>query len=470
MMPQLSPLWTAAEIAAATGGTVHGEFAANNVTFDSREVIGGELFVAMRGEAMDGHSFVPQAIARGAAGHLVSMAVDAPHVRVADPNAALGALAAAARDRAPALRIGVTGSVGKTGVKEAIRAALARFAPDAVHASVKSYNNHTGVPLSLARMPRDSRFGVFEMGMNHAGEIAALTTQVRPHIALITWIASAHIENFASEAGIADAKGEIFAGLESGGTAIIPYDNIHRDRLLAHARPHAGRIVTFGTDPAADVAAEQIALHPDCSCVTARIGSHRLTFKVGMAGRHWVGNALAVLAAVEAAGADLALAGLALADLGDLPGRGQRLRIATDTGPAIVIDESYNANPASMAASLAVLRDVTPAGQGRRLALLGAMRELGDRSDAFHADLAPHIVAAGVSSIILVGNEMKPLATALSRQLEVLHVVDAAAARIEITRLLGKDDVLLVKGSNSVGLGNVVAALRDGAGGGEGPN
>lgn len=463
----MTPLWTAAEIAAATGGTVHGDFSANNVTFDSREVIGGELFVAMRGDAMDGHSFVPQAIQRGAAGHLVSMAVDAPHVRVADTNAALGALAAAARDRAPALRIGVTGSVGKTGVKEALRAALTRFAPDAVHASVKSYNNHTGVPLSLARMPRDTRFGVFEMGMNHAGEIAALTAQVRPHIAMITWVASAHIENFANEEGIADAKGEIFFGLQPGGTAIIPYDNRHRDRLLAHARPYAGRIITFGSDAGADVVAEQVALHPDCSCVTARVGSHRLTFKVGMAGRHWVGNALAVLAAVDAAGGDLALAGLALAELGDLPGRGQRLRVATDAGPAIVIDESYNANPASMAASLAVLGEITPAGQGRRLALLGAMRELGARSDEFHADLAPHIVAAGVSCIILVGNEMKPLATALSRQLEVLHVVDAAAAQVETTRLLGKDDVLLVKGSNSVGLGRVVAALRDE--GGEGP-
>jgi UDP-N-acetylmuramoyl-tripeptide--D-alanyl-D-alanine ligase len=319
-------------------------------------------------------------------------------------------------------------------------------------------------------MPRDTRFGVFEMGMNHAGEITALTAQVRPHIALITWVASAHIENFANEEGIADAKGEIFAGLQPGGTAIIPHDNVHRDRLIGHARPHAARIITFGTGAGADVVAEQVALHPDCSCVTARVGAHRLTFKVGMSGRHWVGNALAVLAAVDAAGGDLALAGLALAELGDLPGRGQRLRVATDTGAAIVIDESYNANPASMAASLAVLGAITPAGQGRRLALLGAMRELGARSDEFHAELAPHIVAAGVSCIIVVGNEMKPLATALSRQLEVLHVVDAGAAEVEITRLLGKDDVLLVKGSNSVGLGRVVAALRDGPEGGEGPN
>ena len=179
-----------------------------------------------------------------------------------------------------------------------------------------------------------------------------------------------------------------------------------------------------------------------------------------MAGRHWVGNALAVLAAVHAAGGDLALAGLALAELTDLPGRGQRLRVAARNGTAIVIDESYNANPASMAASLAVLAEVVPAGRGRRLALLGAMRELGDQSDRFHADLAPDVVAAGVSSIILVGNEMKPLATALGRQLEVLHVADAAAAETEVARLIASDDVVLVKGSNSVGLGGVVAALK----------
>jgi len=455
----MTGLWTATAIAAATGGEANGDFTASVVSFDSREVSAGDLFIALQGDAMDGHRFVPQAIARGAAGLIVSQPVDAPHVRVADTTAALAALAAAARTRSAALRIGVTGSVGKTGVKEAIRASLDRFAPGTVHASVKSYNNHTGVPLSLARMPQASRFGIFEMGMNHQGEIAALTQMVRPAIAVITWVASAHIENFADEAGIADAKGEIFGGLPAGGTAIIPFDNPHFDRLLGHARAHATRIISFGSGAGADVVAEQVALHPDCSCVTARIGDRRLTFKIGMAGRHWVGNALAVLAAVDAAGGDLALAGLALADLTDLPGRGQRLRVATPTGTAILIDESYNANPASMAAALAVLGDVTPARQGRRLAILGAMRELGGLSDRFHAELAPHMVAAGISSVILVGNEMKPLAAALARRLDVLHVADAAAAQIEIGRLLAGDDVVLVKASNSMRLGDVVTHL-----------
>ncbi|WP_310476131.1 UDP-N-acetylmuramoyl-tripeptide--D-alanyl-D-alanine ligase [Sandarakinorhabdus sp.] len=458
-------LWTSAAIAAATGGATHGDFVANGVTFDSREVAPGDLFIALKGEATDGHRFVGKAVERGAAGLLVSETVDAPPetpiVRVADTMAALNALGAAARDRSSALRIGVTGSVGKTGVKEALKAALSRFAPDAVHASVKSYNNHTGVPLSLARMPAASRFGVFEMGMNHSGELAELTQLVRPDIAIVTWVASAHREFFASETDIARAKAEIFGGLPAGGTAIIPHDNEHAASLARAAADAGAKVVRFGLNDGADVHAEKIALHPDCSCVTARIGSDTLTFKIGMAGRHWVNNALAVLAGVQAAGGDLALAGLALADLNDLPGRGRRLRVAVGSGQAVVIDEAYNANPASMAASLAVLRDVAPARSGRRLALLGSMKELGALSDEFHAGLAPHIRDAGVAAAVLVGAEMKPLVAALGRSIDVRHVADADAARAEISRMIGADDVLLVKGSNSIGLARVIEALGE---------
>lgn len=455
-------LWTSAAIAEACQGTAHGDFVADGVTFDSREVVAGDLFIALKGEATDGHRFVGTALQRGAAGLLVSEALDAPHVRVADTMAALNALGAAARDRSSATRIGVTGSVGKTGVKEALKAALSRFAPDAVHASVKSYNNHTGVPLSLSRMPAASRFGVFEMGMNHSGELAELTQLVRPHIAIVTWIASAHREFFATETDIAMAKAEIFAGLRAGGTAIIPHDNPHAD-LLARAAADAGaKVVRFGMNDGADVCAEKVALHPDCSCVTARIGSDTLTFKIGMAGQHWVNNALAVLAGVQAAGGDLALAGLALAELNDLPGRGRRLRVAAGAGQAIVIDEAYNANPASMAASLAVLKAVAPARHGRRLALLGSMKELGTLSDEFHAGLAPHIRDAGVAAAVLVGAEMQPLAAALGRSIDVRHVADADAARTEISRLIAADDVLLVKGSNSIGLARVIEALASG--------
>ncbi len=458
-----APLWTAADIAAATGGAVHGDFTADGVTFDSREVIGGELFVALKGEATDGHRFVDGACARGAAGMLVSEPVTAPHVRVADTMAGLTALAVAARARTAARIVGVTGSVGKTGTKEALRLALERAAPDAVHASVKSYNNHTGVPLSLARMPADTRFGVFEMGMNHAGELQALTALVRPHVAIVTWVASAHREFFASEEAIADAKGEIFAGLEPGGTAIIPFDSVHRDRLVRAAHAHTDRVVTFGLGDGADVRATDHVLHPDCTTATAVVGARRLIFRIGSPGAHWLSNALAVLAAIDAVGGDLALAGLALADLGGLPGRGQRFAVARGDGTATVIDESYNANPASMAAALKVLGATPVSGAGKRRVVLGAMKELGAEADAFHAGLAPLLDAAHVGHAVLVGPEMAALAAALPRHIPALLVDDAAQATAAVAAHLAAGDVLLVKGSNSVGLGAVVAAFKEAA-------
>ena len=454
----MTPLWTSDAIATATGGTVHGSFRADGVTFDSREVMPGDLFIALKGEATDGHRFVNGAKDKGAAGFLVSEPVEAPHVLVADTTEALNALGAAARARSAATIVGITGSVGKTGTKEALKAALDRFAPGEVHASVKSYNNHTGVPLSLARMPADARFGIFEMGMNHAGELAALTRLVRPHVALVTWIASAHREYFDSDAAIADAKGEIFQGLVESGTAIIPFDSEHRDRLIGHSL--GSPFVTFGEGEGADVRALRHALHPDCTTVTADVQGETLTFKIGMPGRHWLNNALGVLAAVKAVGGDLGLAGLALAEMNGLPGRGRRFRVDRDGGQAVVIDESYNANPASMAAALGVLGGTTPAARGRRLAVLGSMKELGKDSSRFHADLAPAVVGAGVERAILVGSETQPLADALRRQIKVEQVDDAAAAIAAVERTLGRDDVLLVKGSNSVGLGRLVAHLQ----------
>ncbi len=461
--PAITPLWTSEEIVTATGGIASAPFVVDGVTFDSREVGPRDLFVALSGEATDGHRFVEQARERGASGFLVSNDVDAPHVRVADTTAGLTALAVAARARTHAKIIGVTGSVGKTGVKEAIRLALTRAMPDRVHASVKSYNNHTGVPLSLARMPADTRAGVFEMGMNHAGELAALTRIVRPHIAVVTAIASAHREFFASEEAIADAKGEIFAGLEPGGVAIVPFDSPHRDRLIGHARDHAARIVTFGLGDGADVRATAFTLHPDCITATATIGEHRLMFRVGMAGAHWLSNTLAVLAAVDAVGGDLALAGLALAELTELAGRGARFTVARDDGIATVIDESYNANPASMAAALGVLGGVVPRGQGRRIAVLGEMRELGTGSDDFHAGLAAAVEAAGVDRAILVGDAMAALANALPRRITTTRAADATDAFAILDKALAANDVVLIKGSNSVGLGSLVARLRKAA-------
>jgi UDP-N-acetylmuramoyl-tripeptide--D-alanyl-D-alanine ligase len=454
----MSPLWTSGEIAAATGGEAHGVFEAMGVAFDSREIGQGDLFVAMKGEATDGHRFVDRAFAAGAAGAIVAQAVEGPHVRVPDPIRALDDLGRASRARGQARIAGVTGSAGKTGTKEALHAALERFAPGRVHRSVKSYNNHTGVPLSLARMPRDARFGIFEMGMNHAGELAALTRLVRPHVAIVTTIAPAHREYFASDAAIADAKGEIFQGLEPGGTAIIPHDNPHRDRLIQAARPHAARIMTFGLEEGADVRASYVVRGPrGGSMVTAALPDGQLSFTISQPGLHWVSNALAVLAAVDALGGDLALAGLALADLGGIKGRGERHRIALDGGEALLIDESYNANPASMKATLKVLGEEVVG--GRRIAVLGAMKELGADGAAFHAGLAGPLAEAGVDYAILVGEEMEPLAKALGGQVKMAHVADAAAALPLAREAIGPGDAMLVKGSNSIGLAALVEAL-----------
>ncbi len=455
----MSALWTSAEIVAATGGTASTPFAVNGVAFDSREVGPGDLFIALKGETTDGHRFVDGAFEQGAAGAITSQPVAHPHVQVADTTAALDALGVAARARTAAKIAGVTGSVGKTGTKEALSAALARGKRGAVHRSVKSYNNHTGVPLSLSRMPADSAFGIFEMGMNHAGELAALTRLVRPHVALITTVAAAHIEFFGSVEAIADAKGEIFEGLEPGGTAIIPFDSPYRDRLIAHAKPHAANILTFGTGEGADVRALDAIPNGSGTMVTARLPDAELTFTLSQPGAHWVSNAMAVLAAVHALGGDLAAAGLALADFAGLPGRGAHHRIAVGDGEALLIDESYNANPTSMAATLDVLGKTEAT---RRIAVLGAMRELGPTSDALHESLAAPILAAGVDYALLVGSGMEPLAKALEGKVESAHWPDASSAGESLRKLLRPGDAILIKGSNAIGLGRIVATLTGG--------
>ncbi|MBX9729340.1 MAG: UDP-N-acetylmuramoylalanyl-D-glutamyl-2, 6-diaminopimelate--D-alanyl-D-alanine ligase, partial [Sphingopyxis sp.] len=342
-----SPLWTSDEIAAATGGRANGAFSVSGVAFDSREVGEGDLFIALRGETTDGHRFIESAFAAGAAGAIVEQPVDGPHVLVADSMAALEALGRASRARSRAIIVGVTGSVGKTGIKEAIAAVLERHAPGAVHRSVKSYNNHTGVPLSLARMPRETRFGVFEMGMNHAGEIRALTAQVRPHIAMITTIAPAHIENLGSLEAIANAKAEIFEGLEPGGTAILPFDSEWYDHLLAAARLHATDTLSFGTREGATVRAHDWVADPETggSLITADVKGSTLCFCLAQPGDHWVANAMGVLSVAAAAGGDLNAAGVALAELPGIAGRGARHSITVGSGEALLIDESYNANP-----------------------------------------------------------------------------------------------------------------------------
>ncbi|WAT19311.1 UDP-N-acetylmuramoyl-tripeptide--D-alanyl-D-alanine ligase [Aurantiacibacter sp. MUD11] len=460
--PRLA-LWTSAEIAAATGGTAYGEFQVSGVEMDSRDVVGGDLFVALKGEAMDGHRFIDKAFANGAAAALVDREVDYPHVRVADTTEALKALARVARERVNAKIVGVTGSVGKTGVKEAIFTALERSSRGAAHRSVRSYNNHVGVPLSLSRMPARSRFGVFEMGMNHANEITGLTTQVRPHVAVITTIAPAHIENLGSMEAIADAKAEIFDGLVEGGTAVIPADSDWADQLRSAAEKQGAKVVSFGRSPDADM--RLLDAVPDGtggSLVTAAMGDMRLCFTVAEPGEHWIDNALCVMAAVHAVGGDIGAAGLALAEMGGLKGRGARLRAKVPGGHALIIDESYNANPASMRATLAQLGQ-TPA--TRRIAVLGSMKELGDFAERFHAQLLGPITDAGIDHAVLVGDEMSALAREmgkfaagpLGKAPSFAHCSNAGEAIAALQEFgLAGGDAVLVKGSNSVGLARVV--------------
>jgi len=456
----VTPLWTSDEIAAATGGTASAPFEVSGVTFDSREVQPGDLFIAMPGTVHDGHRFVEGAFASGAAGAIVSQPVAGPHILVTDTAAALEALGRASRERSNARILGVTGSVGKTSTKEALATALERYRPGKVHRSVKSYNNHTGVPLSLARMPRDVDYAVLELGMSNAGEIAALTRQVRPHVALITAIAPAHIESLGSEEAIADAKAEIFEGLRPEGIAIIPNDSPHRDRLVKAARRHADRIVTFGNGDADVHAIHAVAAEGGGSLISAALLERELTFTISQRGEHWVSNALAVLAAVEAVGADIGLAGLALADLGGLKGRGERHSIPFGEGEVLLIDESYNANPASMAATLKSLGEERHV--QRRIAVLGPMRELGTHGDALHAGLAPAVLFAKIDNLILIGEEMAPLEAALAGQLSVERVGDVDQATAALQSILRAGDAVLVKASNAVGLAKLVERVAGG--------
>jgi UDP-N-acetylmuramoyl-tripeptide--D-alanyl-D-alanine ligase len=464
----MSALWTSDELATVMNGQANAEFACNGVAFDSREIGQGDLFFAMKGEHSDGHLFVEKALVAGASGAIVSDAVPGPQVRVTDTMRALEQLGVASRNRVDATIFGVTGSAGKTGTKEALYAALDRASFGKAHRSVKSYNNHVGVPLSLARMPADTQYGVFEMGMNHAGELSQLTQFVRPHIAIITTIAPAHIEHFKDESGIADAKGEIFEGLVEGGTAIIPRDNVHYPRLRAKAEKHAANIISFGFSPEADVrCVDHIASERGGSLITARLPHGMLCYTLSQPGDYWIANSLAVLAAVEAAGADLAAAGLALAELGGLKGRGARHTISAGGGEALLIDESYNANPASMAATLTQLGHTKA---DRHVAILATMKELGDKSPDYHAGLKANLDAAGVTYALLVGEGMSPLVEALAADIvwagKFTHCASAKDAIPVAKDIIRAGDAILVKGSNSMGLSAVVDALT-GAGGGE---
>jgi len=472
----MTDLWTSSELAAALSGTPSDDFTVRGIEFDSREVSDGDLFFALKGEQSDGHLYLDKAFEQGGAGAVVSQAANGPHILVDDTILALDNLARAARARGAAKIIGVTGSVGKTGTKEALFAALDRISNGKAHRSLKSYNNHVGVPLSLSRMPRDSSFGIFEMGMNHPGELAQLTQLVRPDVAIITTIAPAHVGFFKDESAIADAKAEIFSGLTQNGTAIIPFDSPHYQRLHKAASQYTQNIISFGMNEGAMVrATEAIALDEGGTLVTAHIltadgkEDRNICYTIAEPGVHWVANSLAIMAAVYALNSDLARTGLALAELSGLAGRGQRHSIETpDSKTALLIDESYNANPASMRATLQQLRQ--SAVSGRRIAVLGMMGELGDASQKYHEELADDIRAADIDYVIMVGDDMQFCVNRLNETTDEPqqtgiafdHVANAAEALPLVVNFIVGGDAILIKGSNYLGLAALVSALVSG--------
>jgi UDP-N-acetylmuramoyl-tripeptide--D-alanyl-D-alanine ligase len=451
-------LWTAGEIAAATGGRPQGEWSVAGVAIDSRSVAPGELFVALRGPNHDGHDFVGAALERGAAAlvHRLpeKIAADAPLVVVEDTMRALTALGQTARARSRARLAAITGSVGKTGSKEALRLVLSGQAP--THASAASFNNHWGVPLSLARQPRDTVYGVYELGMNAPGEIATLVRLVRPHVAMITAVAPAHLGFFPSVEAIAAAKAEIFGGLKPGGTAVLNRDDRHfaqLERLAAAAG--CARVIGFGAAAGAEARLREAELDPTGSDVVMTLGGTEIAYRIGAPGHHWVINSLGVLACAAALGADPGAAAQALAGFRPPKGRGERHRLRRRGGEIVLIDESYNANPASMRAALALL-ETAP---GRRLAALGDMLELGEHAPALHAALVEPVVACGADRVFTVGPAMAHLHAALPTAQRGPHVGSAVELLPILEAELRPGDTLLIKGSLGIAMGQLVEAL-----------
>jgi UDP-N-acetylmuramoyl-tripeptide--D-alanyl-D-alanine ligase len=461
------PLWTVDTMAAAMRAARAGPLPPSvpGISIDTRTLTRGEAFFAIKGDNRDGHDFVQAALAAGAglavvaADKRASFPADAPLLVVPDVLDGLRDLARAARERSTAKIIGVTGSVGKTGTKEALRLALARQGE--THASAASYNNHWGVPLSLARCPETARYAVFEMGMNHAGEIEPLTRLVRPQVAIVTTVEPVHLEFFGSVEAIADAKAEIFLGLESGGAAIINRDNPQFARLAESAkRAGVARIVSFGEHASADARLLQCSLQSDGSTVQARILGTDATYKLGAPGRHLVLNSLAVLATVALVGADLALAALALAELQPPTGRGARATLDVPGGTALLIDESYNANPASMRAALALLGHADVGPRGRRIAVLGDMLELGPRGADLHRDLSQAVLAHEVDLVFCCGPLMRALWEALPSGRQGGYAETSAGLESHVLSAIQPGDAIMVKGSLGSRMAPIVKALQ----------
>lgn len=457
-------IWTAQAAAAATGGQKRGDWAASGVSIDSRHIQPGDLFVALVGENNDGHDYVAQALSSGAVAAIVSRDVpvnssaEQTLLRVPDTYKALWAMAAAARDRSRAKIVAITGSVGKTGTKSMVARGLS--ACGNVHASRASHNNAYGVPLSLAALPQDADFGVFEIGMNHPDEIRPLTKLVKPHVAVITNVAATHLGHFADLEEIADAKAEILEGLADDGTAILNQDNPYFARLRAAAMHNGARhLISFGESSDSDIRLMDVASRSWGMQVTAQSFGQTLMYRLSLHGDHWAFNSLIVAAVAHALGRDEALATRALNGMSAPTGRGARHAISCRDGDALLIDDSYNASPASMSAALKVLA-IAPVGpEGRRIAVLGDMLELGPDEASFHAALAPDIIRAAVDRVFLAGPHMEHLKAKIARICAVTHADRVETLIDEIVAEVSGGDAVLVKGSLGSRMGLVVDRL-----------
>ncbi len=460
-------LWTAQELIAATGGTLQGVVRGNlqGVSIDSRAVADGDVFVAIKGDKMDGHDFVLSALKSGAGVAVVSRVTDEMRsagavLQVADdPLRGLENMGRAARNWSRGQMIAVTGSVGKTSTKEMLRIALS--ASGETHASAASFNNHWGVPLTLARLSRSAAFGIFEIGMNHSGEITPLVNMVRPHVAIVTAVAASHLGYFKSLDEIADAKAEIFSGVVVGGAAIINQDSPYFEKLKAAAAVHGIKnIIGFGKAENAAVRLERVALHPNCCCITADVMGEKVTYKLGVPGEHMALNSLAVLAAVKFVGADLARAAMALADAVPATGRGVQERLQTESGELLLIDESYNANPASMQAAFGVLSHARIGKNGRRIVVLGDMLELGQFGPKLHAEIADGLDDYKVDAVYAAGPLMKNLWDATPIAKRGAYAETSAELKDILVSHLRSGDTVMVKGSNGSRMGLLVDAIR----------
>ncbi len=466
-MAELSPtpLWTAKDAAEATGGRVSADWNATGVSIDSRSLAPGDLFTALKGPNHDGHDHVAAAIAKGAVAAMVEERFNADIaaenlLMVRDTTEGLCDLARASRGRTAAKICGVTGSVGKTGTKEMLAAALG--AQGKVAATAGNLNNHYGLPLSLARMPADCDYGVFEMGMNHAGEISPLSKIARPHVAVITTVAPVHIEYFNSIEEIADAKAEIFDGLVEGGAVVLSRDNPQYDRLAEKARAAGARMVWgFGVHSFSN--ARLLAYEPDAqgARVEATVGSQHMKYRIAMRGKHWALNSIAVLAAASSLGADLEIAAAALASVMPTKGRGQFFEVLLDDGVLGVIDETYNASPVAVRAAFEVLAASKPGRGGRRALILGDMLELGSSAREAHMGLAEEIKKHDFDLVFACGQYMSDILDELPDDLHGGSAGTSAQLADKVVKKLRAGDLVLVKGSAGAHMTRGIDAIRN---------